>query len=90
MRARKSRDGPTVGRNEELDELIAAFDRLVHDEHPNPERVACPESATLARLATESGPLGTDAVLDHVRQCAACLDELRDLRLARKPPLQRS
>ena len=27
-----------MGRKEELDDLIAAFDRVVHEDHPNPER----------------------------------------------------
>jgi len=35
-RARKSRGG----RKEELDDLISAFDRLVHHEHPNPNASA--------------------------------------------------
>jgi hypothetical protein len=31
-----------VGRKEELDELIAAFGRQVHEEHPNSERIGYP------------------------------------------------
>ena len=68
-----------MGRKEELDDLISAFDRLVHHEHPNPERVGCPGSPALARLTREPGSMGTDSVLDHVRQCSACLDELKEL-----------
>ncbi len=74
-RARKSRGG----RKEELDDLISAFDRLVHHEHPNPERVGCPGPPALARLARELRSMGTNSILDHVRQCAACLDELKEL-----------
>jgi hypothetical protein len=83
-RARKSREELIVGRKEELDDLIAAFDRLVHEEHPNPERAGCPGPPALARLAREPGSLGTDPILDHVRQCAACLDEVRNLRTSRR------
>ena len=77
-----------VGRKEELDDLIAAFGRRVHEDHLNLERVGCPGPTALARLATEADTLGIDPILNHVRQCAACLDELRDLRLSSKPSQQ--
>ena len=77
-----------MGRREELHELTAAFERQVHEEHPNPQRVDCPGPAALAKLASEPGPLGTAPILDHVRQCAACLDELRDLRFRSRPSHQ--
>ena len=75
-----------MGRREELDALIAAFGRRVQEEHPNPERVGCPGRAALTRLATEPEALGPDSILDHLRQCAACLDELRELRTSIKRP----
>jgi hypothetical protein len=84
--ARQSREGFMMGRKEELDDLIAAFDRAVHEEHPNPERAGCPGRAALTRLATEPEALGLGSILDHVRQCAACLDELRELRTSIKRP----
>ena len=74
------REGLIVTRKEELDDLIAAFDRRVHEEHPNPERIGCPGRAALTRVAMELEALEHDSVLDHVLQCAACLDEVRDLR----------
>lgn len=73
-----------VGRKEELDDLIAAFGRRVHEKHPNPERIGCPGRPALTRLATEPEASGRDSILDHVRQCAACLDELRDFRMSTK------
>jgi hypothetical protein len=73
-----------VGRKEELDDLLAAFGRRVHEEHPNPERIACPGRPALTRLATESGDTESGTILDHIRECASCLDELRDLRRSRK------
>lgn len=73
-----------MGRNEELDELIAAFDRAVHADHTNPQRGGCPDRTVLTRLAREPDALDTESVLDHLRQCAACLDQLRDLRSLRK------
>ena len=73
-----------MSRKEELDDLIAAFGRRVHEEHPNPKRVGCPGWPALSRLATQPEALGTDSILDHVRRCAACLDELKNLRMSSK------
>lgn len=73
-----------MGRKEELDDLIAAFDRRVHEDHPNPERVGCPGRPALTVLANESEPLGSVALLEHIRNCAACLDDLKELKLANK------
>lgn len=73
-----------MDRKKELDDLIAAFGRRLREDHPNPERVGCPGLAALTWLATESESLGPNSILDHVRQCAPCLDELRDLRVSSK------
>ena len=73
-----------MGRKEELDDLIAAFGRRVHEEHPNPERVGCPGRPALTTLVKESATHRSDCLLEHIRNCAACLDELKELRLAVK------
>jgi len=73
-----------VGRKEEIDDLITAFDRMVHEDHLNPERAGCPGRPALTALARDSMPLGSDSLLEHIRHCAACLDELKELRLAMK------
>jgi len=83
-RDRKSREGLIVGRKEELDDLITAFDRAVHEGHPNPERVGCPGRPALTALAKEPATVRSDSILEHIRNCAACLDELKELRLATK------
>jgi dihydropteroate synthase len=75
-----------VSRKEELDDLIAAFGRRVHEEHPNPDRVGCPGRPALTRFANEPEAFRSDPILDHVRQCAACLNELKELRLSIKRP----
>jgi hypothetical protein len=72
--------GAGVGRKKEIDDLIAAFDRVLHEDHLNSERANCPGRAALMSLANELRNIHTDAILDHVRQCAACLDELKTLR----------
>ena len=77
-----------MGRKDELDDLITAFDRLVHAEHPNAERVGCPGPTALAKLATKPEAFGTAPILDHVRECAPCLDELRELRQSIQRPQQ--
>ncbi len=69
-----------TGRRGELDDLIAAFSRQLHEKHPNPERVGCPGPEALMRLATEPTIFPSGSILDHLRNCAACLDELRELR----------
>lgn len=73
-----------MGHKEELDDLIAAFGRRMQEEHPNPERVGCPRKSALRTLAANPEAIGLDSILDHVRQCAACLDELRALRQSGK------
>jgi hypothetical protein len=73
-----------VGRKKEIDDLITAFARSVHEDNSNPERVGCPGRPALTAFAKESAPLGSDSLLEHIRHCAACLDELKALRLAMK------
>ena len=73
-----------MSRKQELDDLIAAFECAVHENHPNRERVGCPGTPALTTLAKESATLQSDSILEHIRNCAACLDELKELRLATK------
>ena len=71
-----------MSRKEELDDLISAFGRRVHEEQPNAERIGCPGRPALTTLAEAAATLCSDSILEHVRNCAACLDELKELRLA--------
>jgi hypothetical protein len=73
-----------MSRNDNLDSLIAAFARHLQEEHPNPGRIGCPGRAALTQLATKTDTLEPASVLEHIRQCAACLAELRDLRMPKK------
>jgi len=82
--AGKSLERVLVSRKEELDDLIAAFGRRVHEEHPNPDRVGCPGQLVLSRLANQPETFQADSILDHVKHCAACLDELGELRVSSK------
>lgn len=73
-----------MGRKYQIDDLILAFDRAVHEDHPNPERVGCPGRPALTTLAKQPAKTRPGSLLEHLRNCAACLDELKELRLAIK------
>jgi hypothetical protein len=59
-------------------ELFDAFDRVVHEDYPNPERVNCPGHSALQKLAVEPQAVHDASILVHIRQCAPCFDELRN------------
>ena len=61
-------------------ELFDAFDRVVHQDYPNPQRVNCPGHFALLKLAAEPEAIHNASILVHIRQCAPCFDELRELR----------
>lgn len=62
------------------DDLIDAFERLVHEDFPNPQRVGCPGSDALAQFAVHPADPELATLLAHIRQCAPCFDELKQLR----------
>jgi hypothetical protein len=64
-------------------ELIDVFERMVHQGFPNPERVDCPGSEHLRLLVEPSSHCQLFPLLDHVRRCAPCFDELKQMRKAR-------
>jgi hypothetical protein len=61
-------------------ELLEAFERIIHEDFPNPQRIGCPGEEALLRLVEESGPIQQKRLLAHIRQCAPCFDELKELR----------
>ena len=62
------------------EELVDAFDRVVHQEFPNPQRIDCPGKEILQILAQPSEDAEFTPVLAHIKQCAPCFDELKELR----------
>jgi len=64
-------------------DLIDAFENAVHRDSPNPERVGCPGHEVLAQLSSLPSNIELSQVLAHVRTCAPCFDELKDLRKSR-------
>jgi hypothetical protein len=61
-------------------ELLDAFDRVVHEDVPNPQRVACPGREVLLKLAHLAAVTQLAPLLAHIRQCAPCFDEMKELR----------
>jgi hypothetical protein len=61
-------------------ELLEAFEKIIHEDFPNPQRIGCPGGDALQRLAEGSGPVQQRPLLAHIRQCAPCFDELKELR----------
>ena len=64
-------------------ELLKAFERVVHEDFPNPQRIACPGRDVLLKLAQQPGDAQLAHLLAHIRQCAPCFNELKELRKAR-------
>jgi hypothetical protein len=61
-------------------ELLDAFNKVVHEDFPNPQRIDCPGRDVLLRLAQRPADAQLAHLLAHIRQCAPCFDELKDLR----------
>jgi hypothetical protein len=60
-------------------ELLRAYNRMLHRDYPNPERIGCPGREVLQKMAF-SIQLVTNSMLEHLGQCAPCVDELKELR----------
>ncbi len=63
------------------EEIITTFDRWIHEMHPNPERIGCPGRLALAELVVTDTKFDDEYTLKHIGECAACLDDLTELRL---------
>src|ERR1700694_3777292 len=61
-------------------ELLAAFDQWIHDEHPNLERKGCPGKPVLVALALATEKFEDEDNITHIGHCAACLDDLKEIR----------
>jgi len=61
-------------------ELLDAFDRVVHEDFPNPQRIACPGREALLKLAQRPADTQLAHLLAHIRKCAPCFDEVKELR----------
>jgi hypothetical protein len=54
-------------------ELLDAFDRVAHEDFPNPQRIACPGREALLKLAQRPAETDLAHVLAHIRKCAPVL-----------------
>jgi hypothetical protein len=61
-------------------ELLEAFERIIHEDFPNPQRIGCPGDEALLKLAEGAGQVHQARLLAHIRQCAPCFDKLKELR----------
>jgi hypothetical protein len=78
-----------VSRRQELDELVRAFGRHIHEVWANPNRIGCPEQSTLIALANQSTCFeGVASALEHIGNCAPCLEALAELRSQEKQSRQ--
>lgn len=60
--------------------LIAAFERTVCADYPNPDRLECPGISVLLQFAAQPETFVRSALLYHLGRCAPCLRELKQLR----------
>lgn len=65
-------------------ELMAAFETVVHRDFPNPQRTGCPGHGLLRALAAGRKDDQSARALAHIRECAPCFDELKQLRATNK------
>ena len=61
------------------EELLSAFDKVIHKDFPNAQRIDCPGHEALLKLAEGAAHVEVH-LLAHIRQCAPCFDELKELR----------
>jgi len=61
-------------------ELLVAFDIWIHAEHANPERKGCPGRERLEAVVRAKTKVEDEYTLKHIGLCAACLDEMRQIR----------
>jgi hypothetical protein len=61
-------------------ELLMAFDIWIHENHPNPKRIGCPGRERLEAVVRARTKVEDQYTLDHMGECAACLDEMREIK----------
>lgn len=60
-------------------ELTAAFETVIHRDFPNPQRIGCVGHDFLEALAAGREDNQSALALAHIRECAPCFDELKQL-----------
>lgn len=62
-------------------EFIEGFYRWLKATNPNPRRIGCPGKLALAELVVAESKFEDAYTLKHIGECAACVDDLTELRL---------
>jgi hypothetical protein len=65
-------------------ELLLAWGRYVEKRFPNPDRIGCPGTKLLKKIAGAPGNFHDRPILDHIARCAPCANEMRKLLYAAK------
>ena len=61
----------------ETGHLIEAFERLIEQHYPNPDKIDCPTTEYLIQLTNGSGV--SELAIAHVKRCAPCFRRCTDL-----------
>lgn len=70
--------------------FLKLLDRELAEEFPNPNRIGCPDSEFLRRLARHQVPIPEiDPWIDHLGSCSECFGDFNRLRLASRARRQR-
>jgi len=70
----------TQGESKPRSDLGSLLDSWIHETHPNPQRTGCPGRERLEAVVRATKKLKDKDTLDHIGQCAACLDEMRAIK----------
>jgi hypothetical protein len=85
VRRLQCESSPALDAFDEMErELIRIFDDVLHSDYPNPERIGCPGTDVLYKLAISPEKFACQSTLRHLARCAPCVDELKQLRLRAK------
>jgi len=73
----------TSGKSEPRFEALRSVLYLwIHETHPNRERKGCPGRERLEAVVRARTKVEDKYTLDHIGHCAACLDEMKDIKRA--------
>ena len=69
-------------------ELLDTFEKVVHRDFPNPQRIGCPSYELLLKLAQTPAHTSLAHLLAHVRHCSPCFDDLKEMHRKSNPQVR--